>query len=520
LISIKRISVEVASDNLSQAASQQIATHKGKPMNEFDSLFVAGAWREVRGRERQNVINPYTETAVTAIRQASAEDVDDAVRAAAHTLHEGTWGGLPLEERCAVVTRIKAGLSARRDELIEWAVLTLGQPISRARQVSRIDSAIDSAIAAIQQLELEYRRISESGEALVVRRPVGVVAAICPWNAPTLTEVIKTISPLLAGCPVVLKPDPQTPYAALVLAEVAHEAGLPAGALNIVYGASATGEALVRHPLVRAVTFTGSTATGARIGSICGETFKRTVLELGGKSALIILDDADLDAAIAAADAGNFRNNGQACIGLTRILAPRRLHDDVVDALVARAEGYVLGDPRDDSTTMGPLATQRQRERVLGLIDSARADGARIATGGGRPEDQPHGWFVEPTVVTGVKNSSRIAQEEVFGPVATVLSYANENEAIAMANDSKYGLHGAVFAGDPDHALRVARRIESGTVGINCFGLTEFAPFGGVKGSGIGREMGPESFDAFLEYGSYTLAVGVGAVTAYNRGAS
>lgn len=484
-------------------------------MNDFNAIHVDGEWRAARGTAELAVISPYTEQLLGHVREASEADVDSAVRSA-HAALSG-WSQTPLAERCTVIERIKTGMAARRDELIEKAVTTLGQPISRARQVSRVDSPIERAIGSIGEMDLEFRRDDSSGSALIQRRPVGVVASICPWNAPTLTEVSKTIPAMLAGCPVVLKPDPQTPFAARVLAEVADEAGLPPGVLNVVFGGGRTGEALVRHPLVRMVTFTGSAATGSAIGSICGRDFKRMVLELGGKSALVVLDDADLDAAIAAADAGNYRNAGQACIGLTRIVAPRRLYAEVVDRLVERARAYVLGDPMLDTTSMGPLVRERQRDRVLGLIEAARAEGARVATGGGRPKDQPRGWFVEPTVIADVDSAATIAQEELFGPVATVIPYDSEAQAIAIANDSRYGLHGAVFSGDPDRALAVARQIESGTLGINCFGLTETAPFGGVKCSGIGREHGPEGISAFLEYTSYALSIGAGAVTSYAR---
>jgi aldehyde dehydrogenase (NAD+) len=485
-------------------------------VSDFDSVYIDGEWRRARGSDPFPVINPFTEERVTNVRSASYEDVDDAVRSASAAMRSGPWSNASLEERCSVVERMKAGLSARLAELAEKSVMTLGHPISRARQVNNVASPIEIAIEGIKSLSLESRRSDKTGVALIARRPVGVVAAICPYNAPMRMEASKTVTALLAGCSVVLKPDPQTPYAARILAEVAAEAGLPPGVVNVVYGGGPTGDALVRHPLVSAVTFTGSAATGAAIGGACGPSFKRMVLELGGKSALIILDDADFDAALSAADVGNFRNAGQACIGLTRVLAPRYLYAEVVDALAQRAKAYVLGNPRDESTTMGPLVQKRQRERVLSLIEGARAEGARVVTGGKRPKDQPRGWFVEPTVLCDLNNSAKIAQEEVFGPVATIIPYDSEEQAVAIANDSRYGLHGAVFSKDAEHALRVARQIDAGTLGINCYGHTESSPFGGVKQSGIGREHGPESFDAFLEYITYTLEMGAG-VLSYKR---
>lgn len=483
-------------------------------MSDFDVIYVGGQWRPARGSDEYQVVGPYTEKHVTTVRSSSAQDVDDAVRAAWTAIHTGPWSQTSFAERCAVVTRIKEGLVARQADLIDRAVATLGQPLSRARQVSSIGSRIERDIEMVDAMSLEFQREDASGVALVSRRPVGVVAAICPFNAPTLMEIKKTIPALLTGCSVVLKSDSQTPYAARILAEVADEAGLPPGVLNVIFGGGATGEALVDHPLVNMVTFTGSAPTGSAIGAACGRSFKRMVLELGGKSAAIILDDADLDAALTACDLGNFRNAGQACIGLTRVLAPQGKYAEVVDGLVQRARAYVLGDPLDESTTMGPVVTERHRDRVLGMIDQARSEGARFATGGKRPTDQPHGWFVEPTVVTGLDNSATIAQEEVFGPVVTVIPYRDEDEAVAIANDSKYGLHGAVFAADDDRALGLARRVESGTLGVNCYGLVDSSPFGGIKQSGIGREYGTEGIDAFLEYTTYTLKVGAGSVTA------
>jgi betaine-aldehyde dehydrogenase len=485
-------------------------------MSNVDRLYIDGQWRPARGAESIPVFNPYTEALVTTVRGASAEDIDDVAQSAWKAMRTGPWSRTSVDERCAIVERIKDGLAARLNELAERAVSTLGQTMTRARQVSNVASTLEEAIESIKTVTLEFEREDRTGGlALVQRRPIGVVAAICPWNAPTRMEAAKTVAGLLAGCSVVLKPDPQTPYAAGIIAEVATEAGLPPGVLNVVFGGGATGDALVRHPLVRMVSFTGSAATGALIGAACGPAFKRMVLELGGKSAGIILDDANLDDALMAADVGNFRNAGQACIGLTRVLAPRRLYSQVVEGLAERAKAYVLGNPLDASTTMGPLVMQRQRDRVLGFIDGAKAEGGRIAVGGGRPKDLPHGWFVEPTVIAGLDNSSTIAQEEVFGPVATVIPYDDEAQAIAIANDSKYGLHGAVFSADPERALRVARQVDSGTLGVNCYGHTDSSPIGGIKCSGIGREHGPETFDAFLEYVSYTLKVGSG-VTSYN----
>lgn len=483
-------------------------------MDDVSACYIAGSWQPTRGQDELTVTNPFTEEKVGTVRVGGAGDVNAAVDAGHEAWRSGVWSEVTLEERCAVIERMRAGLAARRADLIERAVTTLGQAISRARVVSNVDAPIFQAMDSIRAFTREIHRENRWGEALIVRKPIGVVAAICPWNAPTRTEIQKTIPALLSGCSVVLKPDPQTPYASGILAEVAAEAGLPAGVLNIVQGGAATGCALVRHPLISLVSFTGSSATGSSIGGVCGQELKPMVLELGGKSAMIILDDADLDTAIQTAEAANFGNAGQACIGLTRILVPRRLYAEVVDRLVERARAQVLGDPFEETTTMGPVVSRTQRDRIMQRLLQARAGGAKIATGGGRPTNLPRGWFVEPTVVVDADPSSPIAQEEIFGPVATVIPFDDEAHAVAIANNSSYGLHGAVFGKDVDRALSIARRLETGTVAINCYGLMGGAPFGGVKKSGYGREYGPEGFEAYHTMVAYALRLGDGSTPA------
>jgi betaine-aldehyde dehydrogenase len=276
--------------------------------------------------------------------------------------------------------------------------------------------------------------------------------------------------------------------------------------VNVVFGGASTGEALVTHPLIRKIAFTGSTDVGRRIATLAAREFKRLQLELGGKSAAIVLDDVDLDETLPWLDAGVFRAAGQICFANTRIVVARSRYDEVVDALAQRARAHVLGDPFDPATTMGPLVARRQRDRVRGYIEAGKAEGARLVTGGGTPDDQPRGWFVEPTVFSDVKNSMKIAQEEIFGPVASVIPFDDEDDAVRIANDSRYGLGGAVHSADPLHALRVAGRVESGYIAINRFGIGGSGPFGGVKNSGIGRECGVEGFDSFLEYTSYPVS--------------
>ena len=322
---------------------------------------------------------------------------------------------------------------------------------------------------------------------------------------PVGSEIKKLIPAILAGCTIVLKPAPETPFGAAILAEICSEAGAPPGVVNVVLGDGSTGDHLVRHPLVRKVAFTGSSATGSRIWAAVADKFARLQLELGGKSAAIVLDDADLEQATPFLAMGIFPFTGQQCTATSRILAPRSRYDEVVEAMVAAAGSFVLGDPFDPATTMGPLVAERQRTRVLDYIELGKSEGARVATGGGRPSDQPRGWFVSPTVLTQVANTMRVAREEIFGPVVCVIPYDSEAEAIAIANDSAYGLGGAVYSRDSERALCVARQVESGYISVNRYGIGPTAPFGGVKASGIGREGGLEGYESFLEYISHPL---------------
>jgi betaine-aldehyde dehydrogenase len=360
-------------------------------------------------------------------------------------------------------------------------------------------------IATAREINWEYLRMSEYGDALVVRRPVGVVAGIVPWNVPVRSEVKKVIPALLAGCPIVLKPAPETPLGAIRFVEICAEVGVPDGVVNLILGDGTTGEHLVRHPLVRKVAFTGSTATGSKIWSAVAHRFTRLQLELGGKSAAIVLPDADLGSAAPWLAKGVFAFSGQACVATSRILAPKAIYGDVVEAVVAHSKDYILGDPFDAGTTMGPLVSARQRDKALGYVAVGLAEGASVVTGGGDAE-RSRGWFVEPTILTNVDNNSRVAQEEIFGPVGVVIAYEDEEDAIRLANASDYGLGGSVYSADPDHALAVARRVDSGYISVNSYGVPPVTvPFGGVKGSGIGREHGPEGYDAFLEYVPHPL---------------
>jgi betaine-aldehyde dehydrogenase len=347
----------------------------------------------------------------------------------------------------------------------------------------------------------EEERAGMLGPVTVRREPVGVVAAIVPWNVPQFIIALKLAPALIAGCTIVIKPAPETPLDAYPLADMLTEAGVPKGVVSIVAAGRETGEHLVRHPGVDKVAFTGSTAAGRTIGAICGEQLKRCTLELGGKSAAIILDDADLVSTMGWLKMASLMNNGQACVAQTRILASRSRYDEVVGALTETVRGMQVGDPADPANEIGPLVAERQRERVESYIRVGQEEGAKVALGGsGRPHDR--GWYVAPTVFTGVTNDMRIAREEIFGPVLSVIPYDDEAEAVRIANDSDYGLAGTVWTADADHGLEIARQVRAGTYGVNTYMIESSSPFGGYKNSGVGRELGPEGLSAYLEYKS------------------
>jgi aldehyde dehydrogenase (NAD+) len=471
-----------------------------------DRIFINGDWVAPQGPDVIEVISPVTEDVIARVPAGTKADVDRAVEAARLAFQRGAWPQMDAISRADVLEALGKQLLARGPEIAETITRQNGSPIafSRASQ-SRSALLADFYAAIAREYPFEEQRIGITGlRSLVLRQPVGVVGAIAPWNAPMLLALLKVIPALAAGCTVVLKPAPETPLDAYLLAECLMEAGVPDGVVNIVAAGREVGEHLVTHAGVDKIAFTGSTAAGRRIASLCGTDLRRVTLELGGKSAAIVCDDADLDHAVPALVEASTLNNGQGCSNQTRILVSRAREAELTDALIAGYTALTIGDPLEETTDIGPLVAERQQSRVKGYIESGIAEGAKVAFGGGRPASHSKGWYVEPTIFVNVDNGMRIAQEEIFGPVVAVIPYDSLDEAIALANDSQYGLSGTVWSQDPDRAVDIARQIRTGTSVINGFTYDFNNPMGGFKASGWGREMGPEGLDSYIEF--HTIA--------------
>jgi acyl-CoA reductase-like NAD-dependent aldehyde dehydrogenase len=481
-----------------------------------DELFIGGTWSKPSTDRRIEVISPYTEKPVASVAAAGPDDVDAAVRSAREAFDDGPWPRLEPAERIDAVRRLAELYGQRRKEMAEVITSEIGAPITFAQ---RAQVALPwTMMKAFSDLAETYpwreSRPGLYGSDIQIRRePVGVVAAIVPWNMPQFLIVTKLIPALLAGCPVVLKPAPESPLNALLLAELIVESGLPPGLVSVLPGESSVGESLVNHPGVDKVSFTGSTAAGKAVAAACAATLKRVSLELGGKSAAVVLDDADPAAVATGVRSASLSNSGQICNALTRILVPHAKADEYVDALAAEMQSLVVGDPADPATQVGPLVAKRQQDRVREYIESGQQEGARLVAGGTQmPADVESGWYVTPTLFSDADNSMRIAREEIFGPVLTVIPYADEQEALRIANDSDYGLAGSVWTEDIDRGIAVAERVRTGTFGVNQgYTMDPFAPFGGVKGSGYGRELGREGIDGYTETKSIAIAAGKGA---------
>jgi len=467
------------------------------------AFFIDGGWAAPATGATLQVVSPHTEQVVATVPEGSAADIDAAVAAARRAFDEGPWPRMSPHARIEVVQAFSNLYAGKLAEMAELITIEMGSPTSFANlaQSPAPWMQIESFLAVARAFPWEEARPGALGTDVIVRRePVGVVAAIPPWNVPQFTTMSKVVPALLAGCTVVVKPAPETPLDTYLMAELLAEAGVPAGVVNIVAAGREVGEHLVAHPGVDKVAFTGSTAAGRKIAAVCGEQLKRVSLELGGKSAAIVLDDADLAATMEGLKFTALMNSGQACVAQTRILAPRSRYDEVVDALAATVSTMQVGDPMDPATEIGPMVAQRQQERVEKYIALGQEEGARVVVGGnGRPDGLDAGWYVRPTVFADVDNRMRIAQEEIFGPVLSVIPFDDVDDAVRIANDSDYGLAGTVWTADVDAGGDLARRVRTRTYGVNTYTMDFAAPFGGYKSSGIGREFGPEGLAQYAE---------------------
>lgn len=472
-------------------------------------LFIGGEWVPSRATDTIEVISPNSEEVIGTVPDASPEDMDLAVAAARRAFDDGPWPQMDPSERADALARLSAAVMARGQELADCISAQNGSPAkwSFAGQVLSATMVLDTYADLARTYAFTDERIGGLGEPVRVHRaPVGVAAGIIPWNVPLFIMAMKLGPAMAAGVPIVLKPAPETPLDAYLLAEAILEAELPPGAVNIVAAGRETGEHLVRHPGIDKVAFTGSTSVGRHIGALCGGALKRFSLELGGKSAAIVLDDVDLDAKLGEMLDSGLMNNGQACGAQTRFLIPRSRYNEITDAMGQAIGALTVGDSLDPATDIGPLVAERQRDRVLGYLEAGKASGARVVTGGGAPSTPERGWFVEPTLFAEVDNAWPIAQEEIFGPVLCAIPYDNEEHAVSIANDSPYGLCGSVWTGDVEHGAQLARQVRTGCVAVNTGLILDFrSPFGGFKDSGMGRELGPEGIDEYTELQSVIL---------------
>ncbi len=470
------------------------------PFRSFSQLFIGGSWQDPATNAVIDIVNPATEEHIGTVPEGSIEDIDKAVAAARKAFDEGPWPRMTAAERAGFLRRIGKEVDARVPEMVSSFTQEIGAPtgVSQAFHANAMAMWEDAA-TLYQRLPFEEDRPVEGGTVRLVREAIGVVATIIPWNGPVATASLKLGPALAAGCTVVLKPAPEGPASAMILAEAIEAAGLPEGVVSIIPAGREVGEYLVKHKDVDKVAFTGSTAAGKKIMSLCSERLARVTLELGGKSAGIILEDADLDTVIPSLVPAGIISSGQVCAALTRVLVPTTRHDEVVDAIAAAMKEFPVGDPLEPGVVIGPLAAERQRDRVESYIKLGVEEGATIVTGGGRPAGQDKGWFIEPTLFSNVTSDMRIAQEEIFGPVVVVIPFDDVESAIEIANDTDYGLSGAVYTQDVAQGEYVARRVRTGQIYVNTWGMCVTQPFGGYKQSGIGREGGVEGLAPYLE---------------------
>jgi aldehyde dehydrogenase (NAD+) len=473
---------------------------------EYDRLLLDGGWAAPASRQTLEVGDPCTLETIGRLPLAGAEDADRAVASARRAFDRGEWSTRPLEDRVAAVGRLGRQLAARREELVQAIVSETGLPsggtVLSGTGAGQVDGAFEllkASLEAVQSFSFVETIDGRFAPARVFYEPVGVVVAIVPWNGPLWSALMKVIPAVLTGNVVILKPSPLAPLDSMILAECIEEAGFPPGVITVLPGGVEAGVALVSDPRVDKVSFTGSTAIGREVAGLCSAHLTRYNLELGGKSAAILLEDADLDTALPVLLAGGLDNNGESCTALTRIVVCGSLIDELVERLSSAVRNLRTGDPFDPTVDIGPLISEEQRRRAENYIAGAIEDGARVIAGGSRPSGPWPGWFLQPTVLVDVRNEMQVAQEEIFAPVLSVIGCASEAEAISVANDSPYGLCGAVFTADQERAIDVSRRVRTGTINVNSFAINIDAPLGGFKQSGIGREYGIWGVHEFVE---------------------
>ena len=478
---------------------------------EYDKLFIGGRWTEPSTDQVIEVHCPATGEYVGKVPLAAPADVDAAVAAARDAFDNGPWPSTSPKDRAAVLAKALTLMEERKDEFISRLGAETGQPptsVETMHWMSSIGALGFFAGPAVDQVKWQEVRTGGYGQTIVHREPIGVVGAIVAWNVPLFLAVNKLGPALLAGCTVVLKPAAETPLTANLLAQVLADAGLPEGVLSVVPGGADTGQALTSNPDIDIFSFTGSSAVGKEVAKRAADLLKPCTLELGGKSAAIVLEDVDLAASIPMLVFSGIMNTGQACVAQTRILAPRSRYDEIVTAVSEFVKVLPVGTPSDPAAQIGSLISEKQRSRVEGYIAKGIEEGARVVCGGGRPEGLDGGFFVQPTVFADVDNSMTIAQEEIFGPVLSIIGYDTEEEAIKIANDSAYGLAGSVWTSDIQHGIEISEQIRTGTYAINWYAFDPCCPFGGYKNSGIGRENGPEGVEHFTQQKSVLMPMG------------
>jgi len=478
------------------------------PLSAPERLFIDGDWVTAQSGRRLEVISPVTEARLLSYPEAGSADIDRAVAAARRAFDEGPWPRMAPAERAAILRRAGDLIAGRLDQIAAAWTAQVGAPITLTTKLVPQNATLFRYYADLIETHpfRDDRRRDDGGAVRVLREPVGVCAAISPWNAPMVLLSYKIAAGLAAGCTMVAKPSPETPLEAYVMAECLEAAGLPRGAFNLVPAGREGGDHLVRHPDVDKVAFTGSTAVGKHIMRVCADRLARVSLELGGKSAAVLLPDADFAAALPSLMVYAMPITGQVCFSLTRILVPETRKREFLDLFLPAVAGIRVGDPSDPATQMGPLAMARQRERVEGYIAAGRAGGARLVCGGGRPRGLDRGFYVEPTVFDQVTPDMAIAQEEIFGPVVCVIGYDDEADAVRKANATRFGLNGAVYSRDVERAFGFARRMRTGGLTINGLIVDPKHPFGGYRESGMGREGGPEGLENYLEVKTIHIA--------------